>query len=219
MIDDNWDLINGEAAHAIEVLNYSNQVNVIEALVRLLTHNHGIDEKGCLVGPNVNVLREFHRTATLFLLHHPGEFRTDQVHVATQDGRVVHMPPSHDEVATHMTRFFQLIEAQWREADAVNIGAYALWVVNWVHPFKNGNGRSARAFCYACICLKIGFFLPGSPTVIDLIMQNRDEYQSALKVADEAYAATGEPELGPMIAFVGGLLVQQLSTVPVTPSE
>lgn len=162
MIDDNWDLINGEAAHAIEVLNYSNQVNVIEALVRLLTHNHGVDEKGCIACPNINVLREFHRTATLFLLHQPGEYRTNQVHVAKQDGTVVHLPPPADEVAG----------------------------------------------------LKIGFFLPGSPTVIDLIMQNRDEYQAALKVADESYAANGSPDLSPMSAFVGRLLVQQLSTVP-----
>lgn len=214
MIDDNWDLINGEAAHAIEVLNYSNQVNVIEALVRLLTHNHGVDEKGCIACPNINVLREFHRTATLFLLHQPGEYRTNQVHVAKQDGTVVHLPPPADEVADHMNRFFELIATRWRDSDAVDMGAYALWVVNWVHPFQNGNGRSARAFCYACICLKIGFFLPGSPTVIDLIMQNRDEYQAALKVADESYAANGSPDLSPMSAFVGRLLVQQLSTVP-----
>lgn len=214
MIDDNWDLINGEAAHAIEVLNYSNQVNVIEALVRLLTHRHGVGDQGCNASPNINVLKEFHRTATLFLLHKPGEYRTNQVHVATQDGVIVHMPPPHNEVEGHMENFFRLIHERWKEADAVAMGAFALWVVNWVHPFQNGNGRSARAFCYACICLKIGFFLPGSPTVIDLIMQNRDEYQQALKVADDAYAKTGEPELGPMNTFVGRLLVEQLSTVP-----
>ena len=40
MIDDNWEMIDGDAAHDIEVLNYSNQVNVIEALVHLLMHHH-----------------------------------------------------------------------------------------------------------------------------------------------------------------------------------
>ena len=62
--------------------------------------------------------------------------------------------------------------------------------------------------------LKLGFVLPGSPTVIDLVMQNRDQYQAALKAADIAFAATGEPDPNAMTTFIGDLLVQQLSTVP-----
>jgi hypothetical protein len=33
MFDDNWDLINGEAAHKIEYLNASNVVNLLEAVL------------------------------------------------------------------------------------------------------------------------------------------------------------------------------------------
>lgn len=213
MNDDNWDLINGEAAHAIEVLNYSNQVNVIEALVRLFTHRFGVDEKGCLGFPAPNTLKEFHRTATLFLLHRPGEYRTSGVVVAAGD-QVVHNPPAHDEIEHHMAHFFANLEEKWRDSSAVEIGAFALWFVNWVHPFQNGNGRSARAFCYACISLKLGFVIPGKLTVIDLIMQNRAAYYAALRVADNAYAQSGAPDLSAMINFVEELLIQQLSTIP-----
>lgn len=213
MIDDNWDLINGEAAHAIEVLNYSNQVNVIEALVHLLIHQFGVTDGGCAGSPNLRTLKEFHRTATLFLLQHPGEFRDMQVWVKAADGTVIHTPPPPEEVQQHMESFAAKIGEQWMEYTAVQMGAYALWLVNWVHPFKNGNGRTARAFCYACLSLKLGFVLPGTPTVIDLIMQNRDDYQAALKAADIGFAETGEPDLSMMNGFVENLLIQQLAAV------
>jgi Fic family protein len=214
MIDDNWELIEGEAAHAIEVLNYSNQVNVIEALVYLLMHHHSGDDGSCTHSPNANVLKEFHRTATLFLLHAPGEFRDGPVVVTDGNGSIVHKPPPDDEVPSHIDRFFDDLVKSWPSKTPQEIGAFCLWMINWVHPFKNGNGRSARAFCYACLCLKIGFVLPGTKTVIDLIMEQRDDYYAALRVADNAYDANAEPDLAPMIEFVDRLLFEQLSSIP-----
>jgi len=212
MIDDNWELIDGTTAHEIEVLNYSNQVNVIEALVKFLIHHFGVDQNGCKGAPNLTTLKEFHRTATLFLLAKPGEFREEQVWVK-KGTVIVHTPPPHPEVQKWMDDFFGKIQGRWAQYSAVEMAAYALWLINWVHPFKNGNGRSARAFSYACLSLKLGFVLPGTPTVIDLIMQNRDEYQNALRAADIVFSVQGEPDLTAMTAFVEKLLIQQLSSV------
>ncbi|WP_337848127.1 Fic family protein [Sphingomonas sp.] len=213
MIDDNWEMVAGNAAHEIEVLNYSNQVNVIEALVHLLMHHYKGPDGACLHYPAVAVLKEFHRTATLFLLHQPGEFRDSEVVVKKGDGTVVHTPPPATDVADHVSKFFAEIDSRWLTNSPAEIGAYALWMINWIHPFKNGNGRTARAFCYACICLKYGFTLPGSPTVIDLIMQNRAEYQDALKAADTAYEATGTPDLVAIVDFVDRLIAEQISSI------
>lgn len=212
MIDDNWELIEGEAAHAIEVLNYANQVNVIEGLVHLLMyHNRGADGT-CTNSPNANVLREFHRTATLFLLDKPGDFREEAVVVRSGDV-VIHEPPEWEKVPEHVTGLFEQLQSDWNDKSAQEIGAYCLWMINWVHPFKNGNGRTARAFCYACLCLKLGFVLPGTKTVIDLIMEQRAEYYAALKAADNSFAAAGTPDLEPMVNFVDRLLVEQLSSI------
>jgi Fic family protein len=213
MIDDNWELISGAAAHEIEVLNYSNQVNVIDALVHLLMHHHRGEDGTCTRNPNQRVLQEFHRTATLFLLENPGAYRDGEVAVKTPDGTTVHQPPLVTEMQGHLDSFFETLLANWSERDAIELGAYCLWMINWVHPFKNGNGRTARAFAYACMSLKLGFVLPGAPTVIDLIMRQRDEYQDALKIADIAFESTGKPELGAMIGFIDRLLAEQLSSI------
>lgn len=211
--DDNWELIQGDAAHEIEVLNYSNQVNVIEALIHFFMHHWTGEDGSCTHSPTVETLKEFHRTATLFLLRSPGAFRDEEVVVQTADGVVVHHPPTKDEMGGHLDRFFGDLVSDWGARTPQEIAALCLWMVNWVHPFKNGNGRTARAFCYACLSLRLGFVLPGSPTVIDRIMDERDEYQRTLKVADIAFEQTGRPDLGPMTAFVDRLLAQQLSSI------
>lgn len=212
MKDDNWELISGEAAHAIEVLNYSNQVNVIEAMIHLFMHHWTGEDGACRTSPSVEILKEFHRTATLFLLNNPGAFREGEVVVAAGD-KVVHIPPPHKEVEGFLERFFVRLNSDWSAKSPQEIAAFCLWMVNWVHPFQNGNGRTARAFSYACLSLKLGFVLPGSPTVIDQIMDDRDEYQRTLKIADLAFEATGAPDLDPMMQFIDLLLARQLASI------
>jgi Fic family protein len=212
MIEDNWDLITGESAHEIEVLNYSNQVNVIEALVHLMMFHNGDAEDGCKEPPPPKILHEFHRTATLFLLLKPGENREEGV-VVTKGGTVVHTPPPHWEVDAHLGVFHETLAADWLGKSAQELAGYCLWFVNWIHPFKNGNGRTARAFAYAVLSLKLGFILPGEKTVIDLIMDDPDDYYSALSFADQTYQADGKPDLAPIVDMVDRLLAEQLSSI------
>ncbi len=213
MKDDNWELITGDDAHEIEVLNYSSQVNVIEALVRFIIHHGGTGTQGCPDHPNETSLRELHRTGTLFLLREPGQYRAEGVVVAA-GSVVIHTPPEHDVVPGHMADLFVELAGIWATASPVEVGAFLLWRVNWIHPFKNGNGRTARAFCYACVCLKFGFVLPGTSTLIELIMQNRHEYQVALKAADTAFETTGTADLTAMNSFVERLLREQFMSIP-----
>lgn len=214
MYDTNWELIDGDVAHEIEVLNLSSQINVIEALLRYFLHHHPAGENGCAKYPNQNALKELHRTATFLLLERPGEYRDCDVQVAGQDGTVYHVPPAFAEVVANMDLMFQRLGERWDGLSPVDAAAFTLWLINWVHPFKNGNGRSARAFCYTCLCLKLGFVLPGSPTVLDLIKANDGEYQNALRVADAGFNKDGEPDLTAMSTLIERLLIQQLESVP-----
>lgn len=213
MFDTNWELIDGETAHEIEVLNLANQANVIEALVRFFLHHRGADEQGCHVHPNSVALRELHRTATFLLLERPGELRESEVHVGDGNGNVVLEPPPAKHVAELLEGLFAELGNRWRGTSPLEVGALALWMVNWVHPFLNGNGRTARALCYTCVSLKLGFVLPGSPTLIDLIMDNRPEYYAALRSADKGYAEDGFPDLGALVVLLDRLLIQQFESV------
>lgn len=128
------------------------------------------------------------------------------------DGNVVYEPPHHEEIEAHLAKFFAQLSERWIEYKPVEAAAFALWFINWVHPFRNGNGRSARAFCYASMAMKMGYVPPGEKTVPELIKEdkNDDEYQLALRVADRAYKDTGEPDLAPLERLLDRLIGEQL---------
>jgi hypothetical protein len=106
MLDSTWDNLNGPVAHEIEALNYSNQVNVIEALTKVVIAAGGLAVNRSAHGPNVNALSELHRTATLFLLHSPGEYRQEEVCVADDKGNIRYQAPAFTDVPALVDEFF-----------------------------------------------------------------------------------------------------------------
>ena len=87
--------------------------------------------------------------------------------------------------------------------------AYALWRLNWIHPFVEGNGRTARAACYYLMCLRQGKILGGRKIVPERITESRDRYVAALRTADIAWE-NGDYDLSPMARYLGELLIGQL---------
>lgn len=213
MLDPNWELINGPIAHQIEVLNATNQGNVLDGLVTFLLAHRGPANVGNPPMPDEAALLTLHHAGTLFLLANPGMYRNIEVIVADKTGAVVHQPPQWQAVSGWMQTFFRHLSSVWTAGDALDVASYALWAINWIHPFRNGNGRTARAFSYACLCLKMGTILPGSPTVIDQIMMERDSYENALRAADFSYQTTRIPDLQPMKAFLHRLLIIQIMSI------
>lgn len=214
MLDSNWELINGPPAHHIEQLNAANTINVLEALVTFLISYNKPNEVP--YAPNEMALRELHRCGTLFLLDKPGEYRDVPVQVANiQTGQVLYQAPPPEDVPKLVQEFFEELIKIWRTGDALDAAAFALWRINWIHPFKNGNGRTARAFCYACLNARLGVILPGTTTVIDQIMLTRPDYEAAIRVADQAAAADpAARDLQQMKAYLDGLLQIQIASIP-----
>lgn len=211
MNDGNWELINGPAAHHIEQLNAANTINVIEALVTLLLASQPSNSQAPMM-LTVEALKELHRSSTIFLLKRPGEFRDVPVDLRDADGNVVYIPPSWQDVPRHVAEFFGELADIWRTGDALDVAAFALWRLNWIHPFKNGNGRTARAFSYACLNARLGVVIPGAPTIIDQIMMSRTVYEACLRDADKAAENNGR-NLKPMRAYLDSLLQVQIASI------
>lgn len=90
----------------------------------------------------------------------PGEFRKGTVVI----NRSEHEPPPWAEVPGLMKDFAEEVVRMWGD-DLVKLHAYALWRLNWIHPFFDGNGRTAREFSYFLLCVRHGSLLPGRFTV------------------------------------------------------
>ncbi len=112
-----------------------------------------------------------------------------------------------------MEMFVDEVNRNWDATDPVYLAAFVLWKLNWIHPFINGNGRTARVTAYLVLCLKAGQWLPGETLLPELIRQNRDMYVQALKAAD-ASLPTGQLDLTELHVLLTQLLSQQLPPEP-----
>jgi Fic family protein len=87
-----------------------------------------------------------------------------------------------------------------------------MWRINWIHPFFGGNGRTSRAAAYMILCAKLSFVLPGTQTIPDLIVSDRDPYYHALRQADESWEKHNL-DLSEMETLMSSLLAKQLVAV------
>jgi Fic family protein len=134
-----------------------------------------------------------------------GRYREEPISIGT------HTPPHFKDVPNHMDRFFSLVHEIWTiETHPTVLAAYALWRLNWIHPFVEGNGRTARAACYYLLCMKQGALLPGKKIVPERIRDNRDPYVAGLRAADLAWNA-GQFDVSDLAIYLEGLLQAQLS--------
>jgi len=92
------------------------------------------------------------------------------------------------------------------------LAAYGLWRLNWIHPFIEGNGRTARAACYYLLCVRGGALLGGMKIVPERIRENRMEYVAALRAADCAWN-NGDYDLSLMESFLARLVDEQARNV------
>ncbi|MCP1998546.1 Fic family protein [Nitrobacter winogradskyi] len=90
------------------------------------------------------------------------------------------------------------------------MAAYLMWRLNWIHPFADGNGRTARIVSYVVLSIRAGAILPGTPTIPDQIVDNRNPYFEALDAADAAFR-DGRIDVSKMEELLGSLLANQLA--------
>jgi Fic family protein len=160
---------------------------------------------------SVEVIKALNYHAISCLHSNAGQLRPCHVTVGND-----YAPPPPWEVPARMEMFVDEVNRHWDSADPVYLASFVLWKLNWIHPFINGNGRTARVTAYLVLCLKAGQWLPGDTLLPELIRQNRDEYVLALKAAD-ASLPTGQLDLTVLHGLLTRLLSQQLPPEPVAP--
>jgi Fic family protein len=134
-----------------------------------------------------------------------GRFREQPIYVGS------HIPPHFKEVPELMDQLLSVVHENWDVMDHPTLlPAYVLWRLNWIHPFIEGNGRTARASCYYLICLRHGGLLPGQKIVPERIRENRPRYYAALQEADRHWA-DGQFNVDALAEYLADLLEAQLS--------
>lgn len=143
--------------------------------------------------------------ATANVCQHGGRFRRQPIYVGS------HIPPHFDKVERYMDEFISVIHENWDVIeDPTTLAAYTLWRINWIHPFIEGNGRTARAACYYILCMQQGRLLGGEKTVPERIRETRTEYYAALNEADKHWA-DGHFNVDALAKYLAKLLRLQIT--------
>ncbi len=190
---------NNPVYRALEVENGSRQYDFLRSIVAA----------SLAVGRpflSQHVIKALNFQAITCLHINAGDYRPCEVKVGDHQGL------AHFRVAAAMDDFVNQVNRNWDQTDPVVLATYVLWRLNNIHPFINGNGRTARAACYFVLCLKMGGWPAGQTILPELIRRERGEYCDALQHAHDAFAKTGEPDIGPLHAIVARLLSEQLAS-------
>lgn len=89
-----------------------------------------------------------------------------------------HVPPSHVEVKKHMLNLFKWYGTNRNKLHPFELASLVHAKLTWIHPFEDGNGRTARAVMNF-ILMRRGFpmfFIP---------FEKREEYYKSLELADK----------------------------------
>lgn len=185
----------------LEARNGVDQIGYIEYLVRKL---HAVELRE-------SHIQEFHAIAINEIYPCGGRYRDASMDVIIRGSE--HKLPPAAQVPTLVTDLIAKLNAERESLPALDRAAYALWRINWIHPFAGGNGRTARAVSYSVICMDIGVVPPGTPQFPAVIYEKRDAYVQALKTADASELTTGTPDLARVREVIEDALLRQLATV------
>jgi Fic family protein len=117
-----------------------------------------------------------------------GAFRTkDDVHVVdVQTGAVVHTPPSHKLLNELMRDFCAFANDETKQnffVHPISRGIIIHFLVGFIHPFADGNGRTGRALFYWYL-MKKGYWLIEYMSISRVILNSRAQYARAYQYTE-----------------------------------
>jgi Fic family protein len=111
----------------------------------------------------------------------PGQYRSEDVRIAGAE----HVPPQYADVLGHMDELIAFVNEGTGDQYRFLRTAVAHHRFTWVHPFRNGNGRTVRLLTYAML-IQNGFNVADGRIINPgaVFFSNRDLYNQMLAAAD-----------------------------------
>lgn len=131
---------------------------------------------------------------------------------AVKIGGSKHTPPEACRVPELVEELCDYVNANW-DRTPIHLASYVMWRLNWIHPFVDGNGRTTRTASFVVLCLRLGYRVPGSPTIPEQIASNKKPYYDALEVADAVFETEHKIDVSTMEILLEKLLATQLASV------
>ena len=113
----------------------------------------------------------------------PGNYRKIQNYVINLlTGKIIYTPPPAEEVPDLMNEFIDWINEviEFKEISPILIAGIAQFQLVHIHPFLDGNGRTARLLC-TLILYKTGYDFKKLFSISEYYDKNRNDYYNAIQ--------------------------------------
>jgi Fic family protein len=151
-------------------------------LNNFITMKHIVQHKNQSVTPNrILALHQLIIKDTLNKKVEEGKFRdTNDVYVVDHSSsEVVHQPPSHQELELLINDLCEFCNKESENfIHPIVKGCIIHFMIGWIHPFVDGNGRTARALFYWYM-LKQGYWLTEYLSISRIIKDSKAQYEKA----------------------------------------
>lgn len=148
------------------------------------------------------LLLQVHRLMTDKTMHHPedaGRIRNNN-EVVVENGithETVHVPPSYEEIPQFIEELCSFFNEQnpRQFIHPIIRGIVIHFMISYIHPFVDGNGRTARAMFYWYM-LKQGYWLTEYLSISRVIAKSKKAYEKAF-----LYTEADEMDIGYFVAY------------------
>ena len=134
-------------------------------------------------GLTPELLLDIHKKITENTLDNPedeGRFRTDNnIHVMNvMTGEVAHEPPSYEQIEDSIIQLCIFINGDKTFIHPIIKAIILHFMISYLHPFVDGNGRTARSLFYWYM-LKKGYWLTEYLSISRIIYKSKGQYEKA----------------------------------------
>lgn len=147
-----------------------------------VTMKHIIQHKQDDLTPeNLRYIHQLVSNNTLDKSEEEGEFRSnDEIYVIDQtNSEIVHLPPKYQELESLINDLCDFFNKDGKDfIHPIVKGCIIHFMIGWIHPFADGNGRTARALFYWYM-LKKGYWLTEYLSISRIIKDTKSQYEKA----------------------------------------
>ncbi len=131
------------------------------------------------------VLLQIHKLITNSTLENPvyeGQLRdNDNIRIVDETSEIFYIPPSHEHLNELVKQFLKIANDKDNQRSFIHPilkGILIHFLIGYIHPFVDGNGRTARALFYWYL-IKKGYWLIEYMSVSRIILKAKSQYARA----------------------------------------
>ena len=140
-----------------------------------------------------------------------GKFRTSDniVVMDSLKGEIAHTPPSYTEINTYIDDLCNFANNDEKYIHPIVKAIIIHFIISYLHPFVDGNGRTARSLFYWYM-LKKGYWLTEFLSISRIIYRSKNKYEKAF-----LYVENDELDLGYFINYNLNVLQQSFNELKI----